>query len=78
MRRVTDENALKGLFTTVIKSSDTNQHENIHLFLPTGNRPYFGEVTNNVRSMFVDFSEDVEDKRLDVKVKCLVVEEELC
>lgn len=27
MRRVTDENALKGLFTTVIKSSDTNQHE---------------------------------------------------
>lgn len=47
----------------------------IHLFLPIGNGPYFGEVPNNVRSMLVDFSEDVEDKRLDVKVKRLVVEE---
>lgn len=45
------------------------------MFLPSGNRSYFGEVTNNVRSMFVDFSEDVEDKRLDIKVKRLVVEE---
>lgn len=40
--------------------------------------PYFGEVTNDVRAMFVDFSEDVEDKGLHVKVKRLVVEEELC
>lgn len=49
-----------------------------HWFLPTGNRPYFGEVTNDVRSVFVDFGQDVEDKRLHVKVKRLVVEEEFC
>lgn len=38
-------------------------------------RPYFGEVPNNVSSVFVDLGEDVEDKRLNVEVKCLVVEE---
>lgn len=37
-------------------------------------RPYFREVADNVRSLFVDFSEDVEDKGLHVKIKRLVVE----
>lgn len=37
-------------------------------------RSYFGEVADNVRSLFVDFSEDVEDKGLNVKIKRLVVE----
>lgn len=39
------------------------------------NQPYFGEVPNNVSSVFVDFGKDVEDKWLNVKVKCFVVEE---
>lgn len=39
------------------------------------NKPYFGEVADDVRSLFVDFSEDVENKRLHIKIKCLVVEE---
>lgn len=38
------------------------------------NGPYFGEVADDVRSLFVDLSEDVEDKRLHVKIKRLVVE----
>lgn len=37
-------------------------------------RPYFGEVADDVRSMFVDFSEDVEDKGLHVEIKRLVIE----
>lgn len=35
---------------------------------------YFGEVANNVCSLFVHLSENVEDKRLHVKVQRLVVE----
>lgn len=60
----------------VIKRPDADNIQ--HRFLPTGNRPYFGEVTNDVRSVFVDFGQDVEDKRLHVEVKRLVVEEEFC
>lgn len=41
----------------------------------TGRRPHLGEVTNDVSAMLVDLSQDVEDKRLHVKVKRLVVEE---
>lgn len=40
----------------------------------SANRPYFGEVADDVRSLFVDFSEDVEDEGLHVKIKRLVVE----
>lgn len=43
-----------------------------------GNRPYFGEVANNVGSVLVDFSQDVEDERLHVEVKRLVVQEQFC
>lgn len=35
---------------------------------------YFGEVADDVRSLFVDLSEDVEDEGLHVKIKRLVVE----
>lgn len=61
-------------FTLVIRSGDTKDEKHAFVFAH-GDRSYFGEVTNNVRSMFVDFSEDVEDKGLDVKVQRLVVEE---
>lgn len=65
------------IFTiAVIKRPDADNIQ--RWFLPTGNRPYFGEVTNDVRSVFVDFGQDVEDKRLHVEVKRLVVEEEFC
>lgn len=65
------------IFTiTVIKRPDADNIQ--RWFLPTGNRPYLGEVTNDVRSVFVDFGQDVEDKRLHVEVKRLVVEEEFC
>lgn len=50
-----------------------NQHTNTDNY--TKKRPYFGEVADDVRSLFVDFGEDVEDKRLHVKIKRLVVEE---
>lgn len=36
--------------------------------------PHFGEVADNVGSLFVDLREDVEDKGLHVKVQRLVVE----
>lgn len=29
-------------------------------------------------SLFVDFSEDVEDERLHVKVKCFMIQKQLC
>lgn len=58
-------------------SSETRRrngvNNNRHRFLP-----YFGEVADDVRSVFVDFGQDVEDKRLHVEVKRLVVEEEFC
>lgn len=34
---------------------------------------HLGEVADDVRSLFVDFSEDVEDEGLHVKVKRLMV-----
>lgn len=39
---------------------------------------HLGEVTHNVCPLLVDFSEDVENKRLHVKIQRLVVEEEFC
>lgn len=43
----------------------------------TVDRVYLGEVTHNMRSLFIDFSKDVEDEWLNVKVKCFVIQKEL-
>lgn len=38
---------------------------------------YLGEVADDVRSLLGDFGQDVEDERLHVKVKRLMVQEQL-
>ena len=38
---------------------------------------FFGEVPDNVRALFVNFAENVEEEGIDVEVKRLVVEKEL-
>lgn len=74
-------NTRKQLVVSPQKKKDAHQTrpERAHRsVVAAGNRPHFGEVANNVGSVFVDFSQDVEDKRLHVKVKRLVVQEEFC
>lgn len=38
---------------------------------------YLREVPHNMCSLFVDFSEDVEDEWLYIKVKCFMIQKEL-
>lgn len=53
---------------------DAPAHEQTSIMTLLKNRPHFGEVADDVRSLFVDLGEDVEDKRLHVKIKRLVVQ----
>jgi len=38
---------------------------------------YFGEVADDVRSLFVDLRENVKDERLHVKIQRLMVKKQL-
>lgn len=60
--------------TTEVVRDDQSEMNTRKRPLSRALRTYFGEVADDVRSLFVDLSEDVEDEGLHIKIKRLVVE----